>query len=181
MFYVHRQRVGVSIYKERKVMRTLARKSFFLALAGVIVSFSHVQPQVSEKATMASADKVMSSFKSDIDLRGESKFDLRSEEKKSILFDKAATRTFTATAYCLKGKTASGRHVRKGIIAADPRVLPLGSVVQIDAGSYTGTYIVADTGSKVKGNKIDVWVPKCSEATRFGKRLVKLTVVSKAR
>jgi|GEM_PF-4737598 len=87
--------------------------------------------------------------------------------------------TFIATAYCLRGKTASGRMVRRGIIAADPKVLPMGSLVQLTASSYSGTYVVADTGSKVKGRKIDIWVPKCPEAIRFGRRSVKLTVIQK--
>jgi len=90
-----------------------------------------------------------------------------------------SARSFTATAYCLKGRTASGAFVRRGIIAADPKVLPMGSLVQLTAGSYSGTYVVADTGRKVKGRKIDVWVPKCSEAIRFGRRNVKLTVIQK--
>jgi 3D (Asp-Asp-Asp) domain-containing protein len=88
-----------------------------------------------------------------------------------------SARTFTATAYCLRGKTASGVMVRHGIIAADPKVLPMGSLVQLTAGSYSGTYVVADTGNKVKGRKIDIWVPKCLEAIRFGRRSVKLTVI----
>src|SRR6267143_3719180 len=41
---------------------------------------------------------------------------------------------FHATAYCLKGRTASGVDTRPGMIAADPRVLPLGTVVHIRAG-----------------------------------------------
>ncbi|HLM55482.1 MAG TPA: hypothetical protein VK422_05095, partial [Pyrinomonadaceae bacterium] len=51
---------------------------------------------------------------------------------------KVPTLTFTATAYSLRGRTASGRGVARGIIAADRRVLPLGTRVRIDAGNYTG-------------------------------------------
>ena len=68
--------------------------------------------------------------------------------------------------------------VAKGVIAADPRHLPLGSRVRIDAGSYSGEYVVADTGSMVRGRRIDIWTPSSREAMRFGKRLVKLTVLS---
>ena len=42
--------------------------------------------------------------------------------------------TFTATAYSLRGRTASGRQVSRGIIAADRRVLPLGTRVRLDGG-----------------------------------------------
>ena len=87
--------------------------------------------------------------------------------------------SFRATAYCLKGRTAMGGSVRRGIVAADPRVLPLGSQIEIDSGSYSGTYTVADTGGSVKGRKLDIWVPSCSEANRFGRRTVMVNRVGK--
>ena len=85
---------------------------------------------------------------------------------------------YVATAYSLRGRTASGQMVAKGLIAADPRHLPLGSRVRIEAGSYSGEYVVADTGSMVRGRRIDIWTPTSREAMRFGKRMVKLTVLS---
>jgi len=90
----------------------------------------------------------------------------------------SAPANYLATAYSLRGRTASGRYVSKGIIAADPRVLPLGSRVRIEAGSYSGEYLVADTGGLVRGKRIDIWTPSTREALRFGKRTVKLTVLS---
>ena len=85
---------------------------------------------------------------------------------------------YVATAYSLRGRTASGQMVSKGIIAADPRFLPLGSRVRLQAGAYSGEYVVADTGSMVRGRRIDIWTPTSREAMRFGRRLVKLTVLS---
>ena len=85
--------------------------------------------------------------------------------------------SFTATAYCLRGRTAMGHGVRRGIIAADPRVLRLGSRVLLNAGGYTGQYFVSDTGGAVKGRKIDIWVPSCSEARRFGRRSVTVSLL----
>lgn len=85
---------------------------------------------------------------------------------------------YVATAYSLRGRTASGRFVAKGLIAADPRHLPLGSRVRLDAGAYSGEYLVADTGSLVRGRRIDIWTPSTREAMRFGRRTVKLTVLS---
>lgn len=90
----------------------------------------------------------------------------------------AAPERFTATAYALRGRTASGAGVRRGLIAADRRVLPLGTRVRLEAGGYSGEYVVADTGGLVRGRKIDIWVPSSREATRFGRRPVKLTVLS---
>jgi 3D (Asp-Asp-Asp) domain-containing protein len=85
---------------------------------------------------------------------------------------------YVATAYSLRGKTASGRMVSRGLIAADPRVLPLGSRVRLDHPGYSGEYLVADTGGKIRGKRIDIWTPNSSEAMRFGRRTVKLTVLS---
>ncbi len=89
--------------------------------------------------------------------------------------------TFTATAYSLRGRTASGKYVSRGLIAADRRVLPIGTRVRLQAGSYSGEYLVADTGGAVRGRKIDIWMPSTSEALRFGRRSVKLTVLSRVR
>ena len=86
--------------------------------------------------------------------------------------------SFRATAYCLKGRTASGGGVRRGIVAADTRILPLGTRINISAGAYSGTYTVADTGGAVRGRILDIWVPSCSEANKFGRRTVKVSVVS---
>ena len=89
-----------------------------------------------------------------------------------------APASYLATAYSLRGRTATGQMVSKGIIAADPRYLPLGSRVRLEAGAYSGEYLVADTGSMVRGRRIDIWTPTSREAMHFGKRLVKLTVLS---
>lgn len=86
--------------------------------------------------------------------------------------------SYVATAYSLRGRTASGRMVSRGLIAADPRVLPLGSRVRLDHPGYSGEYLVADTGGMIKGKRIDIWIPSTSEAMRFGRRTVKLTVLS---
>lgn len=88
-----------------------------------------------------------------------------------------ASETYTATAYSLPGRTASGKPVSRGLIAADPSVLPLGTRVRVEAGSWSGEYLVADTGGAVKGRRIDIWTPTTREALQFGRRPVKLTVL----
>ncbi|HKY04466.1 MAG TPA: 3D domain-containing protein [Blastocatellia bacterium] len=88
---------------------------------------------------------------------------------------------FHATAYCLKGRTASGQYTRRGVIAADPRVLPIGTVVEIKAGRYTGTYTVLDTGGRIKGRKVDVYVPTYKEAKQFGRQRVKIKVLGRSK
>jgi len=86
----------------------------------------------------------------------------------------ASKGAFSATAYCFSGRTAMGHGVRRGLIAADPRVLKLGSRVYISAGQWSGTYLVSDTGGAIKGKRIDIWVPGCSEARKFGRRSVQV-------
>ena len=89
-----------------------------------------------------------------------------------------AASPYVATAYSLRGRTASGRMVSRGLIAADPSVLPLGSRVRLEHPGYSGEYLVADTGGAIRGRRIDIWTPSTSEAMRFGRRTVKLTVLS---
>lgn len=86
---------------------------------------------------------------------------------------------FSATAYCKGTTTASGVNVRSGIAAADPALLPVGSVVEIDApgSKYDGIYTVLDTGPKVKGRHLDLYMWSCHEALRFGRKSVRITVL----
>jgi 3D (Asp-Asp-Asp) domain-containing protein len=86
---------------------------------------------------------------------------------------------FAATAYCKGTTTASGVVVRTGIAAADPALLPVGSVVNIDAGDarYNGVYTVMDTGPKVQGRVLDLYMWSCHEALRFGRKQVQVTVL----
>ncbi|MEO8255740.1 MAG: 3D domain-containing protein [Acidobacteriota bacterium] len=84
-----------------------------------------------------------------------------------------------ATAYCQSGITKSGEATRQGVIAADPRVLPLGSVVHIDAPeqAHDGIYRVLDTGAAVRGRIVDIYMPNCRSAKRFGRRDVVIHVL----
>jgi 3D (Asp-Asp-Asp) domain-containing protein len=90
---------------------------------------------------------------------------------------KRVSQIFTATAYCIKNLTASGHMVRPGVVAADPRVLPLGSIIKIDAGKYSGTYQVLDTGPAVKGKILDIYIPSRSDAVVFGRRKIEIEVL----
>ena len=84
---------------------------------------------------------------------------------------------FMATAYCNQGITRSGVRVNRGIVAADPARLPLGSVIQVQAGKYSGIYTVLDTGSAIKGQMIDIYMPDYYEAIQFGRQRVKIRVL----
>src|SRR5262245_22560488 len=89
---------------------------------------------------------------------------------------------FEATAYSIEGRTASGVRTREGIVAADPKVLPLGSRIRLhDAGQYSGTYLVADTGAEIKGRELDLYLANDGEAKRFGRRRVKVEILERGR
>jgi 3D (Asp-Asp-Asp) domain-containing protein len=86
---------------------------------------------------------------------------------------------FVATAYCKGQTTASGVSVRAGVAAADPDLLPQGSVVELEGvpQSHRGIYTVLDTGPKVQGRHVDLYMWSCYEALAFGRRPVRLTVL----
>jgi len=86
---------------------------------------------------------------------------------------------FTATAYCKGLLTTSGVAAQNGIAAADPLLLPVGSVVQMATsdGGHDGIYTVLDTGPSVHGHEIDIYIWSCNEALQFGRRPVTLSVL----
>ena len=101
-----------------------------------------------------------------------------SEEERLLKdLERLPAHTFLATAYALPGQTASGENVRRGIVAADPNILPLGSLLHISAGRYSGIYTVLDTGENVQGRRLDLWMPTVDEARAFGVRRVKVRVL----
>jgi 3D (Asp-Asp-Asp) domain-containing protein len=128
------------------------------------------QPQTKSSQTTAEA---VAPVVLELPSRGELGGKIADEEDYAV-----APASYVATAYSLRGRTASGQMVSRGLIAADPRFLPLGSRVRLQAGPYSGEYLVADTGGMVRGRRIDIWTPSSREAMRFGKRVVKLTVLS---
>ncbi|CAN5456206.1 hypothetical protein BH18ACI3_BH18ACI3_15980 [soil metagenome] len=166
-------------------MKNLVRGGVSLALIGLFVVFMYAQAKPVAALNIANDSQLKLN-------NGIESLNLVTDDKKLVkktVISKskagaaatggaAANRgSFTATAYCLKGRTAMGHGVRRGIIAADPRVLKLGSRVNLNAGGYTGQYLVSDTGGKIKGKKIDIWVSSCAEARRFGRRTVSLGVL----
>ena len=64
-------------------------------------------------------------------------------------------------------------------VAADPSVLRMGSRIRITGleERYNGVYVVADTGPKVRGRHVDLYVPNCRDAVRFGRRRAAVAVM----
>jgi len=86
---------------------------------------------------------------------------------------------FYATAYCKGTTTASGVNVRTGIAAADPDLLPVGSVIQVYrlGERYNGIYTIMDTGPAVQGRHVDIYMWSCNEALTFGRRDVAVNLL----
>ena len=63
--------------------------------------------------------------------------------------------------------TATGMNVAEGIIAVDPKIIPYGTKVEIKGRGY---FKAEDCGSKIKGNRIDIYFDSKSEAKEFGKQ-----------
>lgn len=101
--------------------------------------------------------------------------------------------SMTATAYDLSyescgkhpgdpgyGITASGMRARRGVVAVDTSVIPLGTRLYIESadGSYTYGYAVAgDRGGAIRGNKIDLFMDTRNECMQFGRRRVNVYVL----
>ena len=73
------------------------------------------------------------------------------------------------------GITASGIPARRGIVAVDPRVIPLGTRVYVMG---YGPALAADTGGAIKGAKIDLCIEDYNEAIRFGRRTVEVYILA---
>ncbi|MGO4890203.1 ubiquitin-like domain-containing protein [Anaerobacillus sp. MEB173] len=91
--------------------------------------------------------------------------------------------TMTATAYTANcsgcsGITATGINLNNNrnakVVAVDPNVIPLGTRVHVEG---YGNAIAGDTGGAIKGNKIDVHVPTKSDASSWGRKSVKVTIL----
>jgi 3D (Asp-Asp-Asp) domain-containing protein len=94
------------------------------------------------------------------------------------LAESPANGSYVATAYSQSGLTASGIPTQRHVVAADPDVLPIGSRIKIKkAGRYSGEYVVADTGRKIQGRRLDIYMPSERSCTRFGRKRVMVRVI----
>ena len=78
-----------------------------------------------------------------------------------------------AVAYYLPGSTALGVPVRKGVVAVDPKLIPLGTKLHVPG---YGPGLAADVGYAIKGRVIDLWFPSTAKARQWGRRTVTITV-----
>ena len=83
---------------------------------------------------------------------------------------------FESTAYTHTGyRTATGAAPRRGIVAVDPRVIPMGTRLYIEGYGYG---IAADTGGAIKGRMVDVFFETRAEAIKWGRRSVTVRILN---
>jgi 3D (Asp-Asp-Asp) domain-containing protein len=104
----------------------------------------------------------------------------KTNSKKENKFRKeitAKSTAYTATCKGCSGITATGINLIKNpnlkVISVDPKVIPLGSKVWVEG---YGDAIAGDTGGRMKGNKIDVFIPNKQRAINWGNKTVKVKI-----
>jgi 3D (Asp-Asp-Asp) domain-containing protein len=104
---------------------------------------------------------------------------------KSMSVDESGRRSFLAkvTAYAdgiggvpLGARTYSGTKTRWGVVAVDPKTIPIGSTLLIE-GYDDVTFVAEDVGSGIKGEALDIWLPDSKEAKTYGTQYRRVTII----
>jgi 3D (Asp-Asp-Asp) domain-containing protein len=72
------------------------------------------------------------------------------------------------------GKTAIGLRAGHGVVAVDPRMIPMKTRIYVEGYGYA---VAGDIGSAIKGNRIDLGFRSRGQALSFGRRPVTVRVV----
>jgi 3D (Asp-Asp-Asp) domain-containing protein len=104
---------------------------------------------------------------------------------KSMSVDDGGRRTFLAkvTAYAdgiggvpLGARTYSGTKTRWGVVAVDPKMIPIGSTLLIE-GYDDVTFVAEDVGGGIKGESLDIWLPDAKDAKTYGTQYRRVTII----
>lgn len=99
----------------------------------------------------------------------------RTPETAAAVAQAGKTLEVIATAYTHTGnRTATGIYPYRGVVAVDPRVIPLGTRLYVEGYGYAWAQ---DTGGLIKGNRIDVFMDTEKEALQWGRRRVKVHIL----
>ncbi|MCW5943454.1 MAG: G5 domain-containing protein [Fimbriimonadaceae bacterium] len=74
------------------------------------------------------------------------------------------------------GRTATGMRADYGVVAVDPRVIPLGTLVFVEGYGFA---IASDTGGAIKGRRIDLCYPSRSQSLAYGRKKVQVHVLKR--
>lgn len=176
-------------HKRRHTINRLQKKYKHLAaaVAGAAILAGISLPGTPPAVVHAAADTASVKAPDPLQIpAGDTSMDALSTNK-SIPSDYQRKLEVTATAYApgphdngkWGNKTHLGTQVRPGVIAVDPKVIPLGSRVYIQYPDGRGEYAIAeDTGGAIKGNRIDIAKWTVKEAKNFGIQTFKVYVIS---
>ncbi len=85
-------------------------------------------------------------------------------------------RYMTASAYTYTGsRTATGKTPAVGMVAVDPRVIPLGTRLYVEGYGYA---VASDTGGAIKGDRLDLFMEQHLQCVNWGRRTVKVYVLN---
>ena len=71
-------------------------------------------------------------------------------------------------------RCATGAFATQGVVAVDPRVVPLGTHVFVPGYGYA---VAADTGGAIKGHRVDLCYDEGGQAKRWGRRTVTIIIL----
>lgn len=91
-----------------------------------------------------------------------------------VKVDMIAT-AYTPDCHGCDGITATGLRAGPGVVAVDPRVIPLGTRLYIPGYGFA---IAGDTGGDIVGDRVDLGFASDSAAIRFGRRPVTVYVLA---
>ena len=104
------------------------------------------------------------------------------EKPRDLFFEKEVVVTaYSPPLFPLGSPTFSGKPVKWGVVAVDPKEIPLGSAVFLPTMFPGKEFLASDTGRKVKGNHIDIWVSKEEQALKLGRQEGVLAKIKVAR
>lgn len=145
-----------------------------LALASIAVAATVGFSLSVVEAVQTSAQNQIEQAQADVDLYAAELREMSQLDLMPAGMEAEYIGAFDCTAYCCEtyphicggnGITASGAPVTAGLtVAVDPEVIPLGTILYIEG---VGVRIAQDTGSAIKGQKIDVAVETHAEAERW--------------
>ena len=101
--------------------------------------------------------------------------------KKTITMNATAYDDSPASQGKWVGRTATGVKPQRGVVAVDPKVIPLGTKLYVESTDGFPDYgycVAGDTGGAIKGNRIDLFFHKRSEVRNFGRRSVKVHILN---
>lgn len=138
---------------------------------------------VKETIACAPVDKIIEygTITSKITSRGDSFRYKQALDMRSTAYTASFQDTGKSPGHPQFGITYTGVKAKRGIIAVDPRVIPLGTRVYVEGVGNTPDYgyaVAADIGGAIKGNIIDIYLDSQPEVTNWGVRKVKVYILS---